>query len=111
MAYAGIDYHMDFASLLSLSNIGVVEPEIHMTSKPKLNGYSGPAASTAGIPDVPPAHTFVCNQFNGHNHLLTSINKNGMKRRRGLMGTELEAPGSQDLVDYSEDVKCHKVCS
>ena len=33
MAHARIDYHMDFISLLSLSNIGVVDPEVMMIKK------------------------------------------------------------------------------
>ena len=34
MAHAGMDYHVDFISLLSLSNIGTVEPELALTKKP-----------------------------------------------------------------------------
>lgn len=64
MAHAGIDYHVDFISLLSLSNIGTVDPELALAKKPILapeamSGYpcigSGPLASnpTPSLGELP----------------------------------------------------------
>ena len=81
MAHANVDYHMDFISLLSLSSIGVVEPEVSMAKKRQqtvspAGGVQAPnPSSNGGLLDSPQCFPHFKNGDSLH-----SLNMNGLER-------------------------------
>ena len=125
MAHASMDYHMDFISLLSLSNIGVVEPEIQLAAK-KERGASqqqagvGQLASSvplAGTPSAAPYANSV-QQVNSHNSSpcpldLAADSPNQAiyvvkKRSRELESEQahLEGPRSEEFRHQAKVLEC-----
>lgn len=101
MAHASIDYHMDFISLLSLSNIGVVEPEI-LIAKKQHQSVVEPQANFGcnGITHPQPSSHGTLHLVNGMNGL-----ERGPKRGREN-GGELEALEQDQL--YEDFTKVNK---
>lgn len=98
MAHASIDYHMDFISLLSLANIGMVEPEVlmikNLRKKPQETTVEHIPQADSGRNGV----TYLSQDKKGVSVHLT----NGFSLERGLKrgrenGGELEAL-EQDLL-------------
>lgn len=110
MAHANMDYHMDFISLLSLSNIGVLEPQLVLAQKKQAAlapealqglsctpGWDGHGSTSNG-----------CCLSNGSNGLTNGNGfekLNGVKRRRG----QLECVSVEEgwgLPQVEEDPEC-----
>lgn len=103
MAHANIDFHMDFISLLSLSNNGVILPELLLAQKKQ--AALAPEASEA----VQGNGVALGSSSNGFYHLSNGVGLgklNGVKRSRVTAGPE------EGLAEYSqvEGYPAMKVC-
>ncbi len=113
MAYAGMDYHMDFISLLSLANIGVVDPEVSL-SKTTHNGLDHLAppdghggtqvlhASTRGQLNVLSSNSSgePLHSVNGTYKLYKGLTKRRRDQVESVPEASLEATGFPDDVQY-----------
>lgn len=107
MAHASMDYQMDFISLLSLSNIGVIEPELawaqeHAAAPAALSSTCTAAGFQDGTSGREPVNGYQL-PINGLNTNCNGLDRS-IKRRRGQL--EAEAERATNLVENGEDWTC-----